>query len=106
MSSRREKIEAMLTENPADTFLRYTLALELDREGAHEASLDQFAELRRLDPKYVPAYFMAAQELARIDRFEEARTLLRDGIERAREQNNLHAAGEMAEFLASLGSQG
>jgi hypothetical protein len=32
--------------------------------------------------------------------------VLRTGIEEARRQNNQHAAGEMAEFLASLGSLG
>ena len=31
--SRREKIEAMLAEDPGDTFLRYSLAMELDKEG-------------------------------------------------------------------------
>ena len=32
-------------------------------------------------PPYVPAFFMAAQQLARLDRIAEARTVLRDGIE-------------------------
>jgi thioredoxin-like negative regulator of GroEL len=102
--SRREKIEAMLAEDPGDTFLRYSLAMELDKAGEHDASLAKFAELTRDDPPYVPAFFMAAQELARIGRIEEARTALRDGIESARVQGDSHAAGEMSEFLASLGN--
>jgi thioredoxin-like negative regulator of GroEL len=102
--SRREKIEAMLAEDPGDTFLRYSLAMELDKAGEHDASLAKFAELTRGDPPYVPAFFMAAQELARIGRIEEARTALRDGIESARVQGDSHAAGEMSEFLASLGN--
>ena len=44
--SRREKIEAMLADDPGDTFLRYSLAMELDKEGSHDASLGEFAELR------------------------------------------------------------
>jgi hypothetical protein len=101
--SRREKIEAMLVEDPADTFLRYSLAMELDKEGAHEDSLSKFAELMGDHPSYVPAFFMAAQQLARLNRSEEARKILREGIAAASEQNDLHAAGEMTEFLASLG---
>lgn len=104
--SRREKIEAMLAAEPRDTFLRYSLAMELDKEGDHDASLARFAELTRDDPPYVPAFFMAAQQLARLQRADEARTLLRDGIDQARVQGNGHAAGEMSEFLASLGSAG
>jgi hypothetical protein len=104
--SRREKIEAMLADDPADKFLRYSLAMELDKAGAHDASLARFAELTRDEPPYVPAFFMAAQQLARLGRLAEARARLRDGIEVARQQGDLHAAGEMSEFLASLGAVG
>jgi thioredoxin-like negative regulator of GroEL len=103
--SRRQKIEAMLADDPGDTFLRYSLAMELDKEGDHHASLSRFAELTRDEPPYVPAFFMAAQQLARLNRNDEARTILRDGIVAARAQNDTHAAGEMAEFLSSLESE-
>ena len=101
--SRREKIEAMLADDPGDVFLRYSLAMELDKGGDHEASLARFAELTRDSPPYVPAFFMAGQQLARLGRLAEARTILRAGIEAARVQGDSHAAGEMGEFLASLG---
>jgi len=100
--SRREKIEAMLADDPADTFLRYSLAMELDKEGDHDASLAIFADLARDNPPYVAAFFMSAQQLARLNRLDEARTILRDGIAAARAQDDQHAAGEMTEFLASL----
>jgi hypothetical protein len=96
----------MLIDEPHDVFLRYSLAMELDKEGDHEASLALFGKLTRETTPYVPAYFMAAQQLARLDRVNEARSFLRDGIEAARTQGNAHAAGEMSEFLASLGSAG
>jgi hypothetical protein len=100
--SRREKIEAMLAEDPGDTFLRYSLAMELDKEGDHDASIAGFMELTRDNPPYVPAFFMVGQQLARLARNDEARAVLRDGIEAARNQGDDHAAGEMGEFLASL----
>jgi hypothetical protein len=100
--SRREKIEAMLVDDPGDTFLRYSLAMELDKEGEHDASLTRFAELSHDDPPYVPAFFMAGQQLARLGRVDEARAILSSGITAARAQDDFHAAGEMAEFLTSL----
>ena len=103
MPTRREKIEAMLADDPTDTFLRYSLAMELDKEGDHEASLARFAEMTEDATPYVPAFFMAGQQLARLGRTEEARSRLRDGIEAARTQGDAHAAGEMSEFLTSLG---
>lgn len=104
--SRRSKIEAMLAADPTDQFLRYSLAMELDKEGGHDRSLVGLAELQRDTTPYVPAFFMAAQQLAKLDRIEEARETLRRGIDEARVQGNAHAAGEMSEFLASLGSAG
>lgn len=106
MPSRREKIEALLTADPNDPFLRYALAMELDKEGDHDRSLAGLRDLTKLTPPYVQAFFMAGQQLVRLDRIEEARSFLRDGIEEARRQGNLHAAGEMSELLASLGARG
>lgn len=102
--SRRQKIEAMLAEDPGDTFLRYSLAMELDKEGDHDASLAKFTELTRDQPPYVPAFFMAGQQLARLERMSEARDFLRNGVDAARAQGDAHAAGEMSEFLTSLGA--
>ena len=65
-----------------------------------------FAGLQRDATPYVPAFFMAAQQLARLNRIDEARSALREGISAARQQNNGHAAGEMSEFLAGLGGLG
>jgi hypothetical protein len=102
--SRRAKIEAMLDDEPGDPFLRYSLAIELEKDREHEASLGHLSALQRDATPYVPAFFMAAQQLARLQRVEEARAVLRNGIEEARRQGNGHAAAEMSEFLAGLGS--
>lgn len=106
MSTRREKIEAMLKDEPNDVFLRYGLAVEYDNEERYDDSLALFTGLTKDSPPHVPSFFRAAQLLARLDRVNEARALLRDGIEAARQQGNAHAAAEMSEFLASLGSLG
>lgn len=100
--TRREKIETMLADDPGDTFLRYSLAMELDKEGDHDASLAKFVELSRDEPPYVPAFFMAAQQLVRLGRADAARPLLQEGINAATSQHDSHAAREMTEFLSSL----
>ncbi|MHB0955568.1 MAG: tetratricopeptide repeat protein [Pirellulaceae bacterium] len=104
-ASRRQKIEAMLAEDPHDTFLRYSLAMELQKEGDYEASLRGFGSLMRDDPPHVPAFFMAAQLYAKLGRAEEARAALRDGIVHSQAQGNEHAASEMSEYLLALGTQ-
>ncbi len=101
-SSRRLKIEAMLVQEPDDVFLRYALALELATEGQHEESLTKLRELMSYSPPYVPAFFMSAQQLAKLGRAGEARSCLADGIQHARQQGDSHAAREMSDFLAGL----
>ncbi len=101
--SRRQKIEAMLQDEPDDVFLRYSLALLMEADGEWEASLDILQELARGDPPYVPAYQMAAQHLVKYGKPEDARRALREGIEEARHQDLTHAAGEMAELLVTIG---
>ena len=103
-TSRREKIEALLRDDPDDVFLRYSLALEMEAAGEWEAGLEILESLARGEPPYVPAFQMAAQHLVARQRIEEARSTLREGIEEARRQGKTHAAGEMSEVLMSLGS--
>ena len=105
-ASRRDKIEAMLADDPHDVFLRYSLAMELEKEGDHQRSLEQLRGLMAETPAYVPAFFRTGQQLASLGRVNDARAVLRQGIEHARQQGDAHAAGEMSELLASLGALG
>ena len=104
--SRREKIEAMLKDDPQDQFLRYGLASEYRSEGRLEESLDLYRGLMADTQPHVPSFLMAAQVLLELDRVNDARAALREGIEIARRQGEAHAAGEMGELLASVGSLG
>lgn len=101
--TRRERIEAMLRDDPADVFLRYSLALEMESAGESDASLEILECLARESPAYVPAFHMAGRHLVAHGRIDDARRALREGIEEARRQGDTHAAGEMSELLMSLG---
>lgn len=104
--SRREKIEAMLQNEPNDEFLRYGLACEYDNEGRDEEAWKLFDGLTRDNPPHVASFLRGAQLLVRMDRINEARAVLRTGIEEARRQGKMHPAGEMAELLTELGKIG
>lgn len=105
-ASRREKIEALLKDDPDDVFLRYSLALELEATPDWEAGLEILEDLARATPPYVPAFHMAARSLIQRERVADARRALREGIEAARAAGASHAAAEMAELLMSLGDAG
>ena len=100
--NRKQKLEAMLAASPDDQMLRYMLAMELDKESEHERSLQLFRSLMSDEPPYVPAFLMAGQLFARLERTDDARATYQAGITEAKKQKNEHAAGEMTGFLQAL----
>jgi predicted Zn-dependent protease len=100
---RAAMLKEILQENPEDTFARYGLAMEYSKAGDVDAAMQEFRHLLQQSPDYTPGYFMAAQALARAERTEEARQMLRDGIASAVRTNNAHARSEMEAMLEELG---
>lgn len=100
--SRREKLEVMLAESPSDIFLRYALAMEYETEGENEKSLELHRGLMGNETPYVPSFFMSAQQLADLDRVDEAIEIVTQGIKQAGIQGDSHAAAEMNSFLDSI----
>lgn len=100
--SRIAALQEILNENPNDAFARYALGLEYSGSGETEAALAEFAKLLEAHPDYTNGYFMSAQALARAERIDEARAMLRNGIESARRSNNRHALSEMEAMLDEL----
>lgn len=58
--SRRQKIEAMLVEDPADTFLRYSLCWNSTKRGITSVVWPGLRGLMQDATPYVPAFFMGA----------------------------------------------
>ena len=95
-------LNEVLSQNPADAFARYGLAMEYSNSGEVERALEEFGRLLATHPDYTAGYFMAAQTLAKADRTEEARKMLADGIASAKKTGNGHAQSEMEGMLAEL----
>ena len=101
---RRQALEEMLTEDPNDEFLRYALGMEYLSTGDLEVAVRVFREVIAQNPTkpYIPAFQMAAQSLLKLGRRTEAVPLLRQGIEEAQKQNQLHPRDEMQGLLDSV----
>jgi tetratricopeptide (TPR) repeat protein len=104
--SRREKLEKLLAEDPTDTFLQYSVAMEFRSEGNLPTAEARFQTLLNSSPDYVPTYFRLGEVYAELDRITDARDILTRGIETATRTGDSHAAGEMTEFRASLDGVG
>jgi len=95
-------LSEILTANPEDSFARYGLAQEYSNAGQIDQALQEFKTLIEKNPDYTPAYFMAAQTLAKASRVDEAKRMLVEGISSARRTANTHAQSEMTAMLEEL----
>jgi tetratricopeptide (TPR) repeat protein len=95
-------LREILSQNPNDTFARYGLAMEYSNSGKTEEALQEFGKLLAANPDYTAGYFMAAQTLTKVDRIEEARKMLQNGIAAAERTGNSHALSEMQGMLSEL----
>jgi tetratricopeptide (TPR) repeat protein len=97
---------AMLTEilsqNPADAFARYGLAMAYAADNRTDDALREFSIATEHNPDYVPAYQMSAQTLLKLGRAEEANQRLTEGLAAAARTGNAHAASEMQAMLDDL----
>jgi tetratricopeptide (TPR) repeat protein len=100
--TRLETLARFLEQNPNDAFARYGLAMEYSRLGQIGAAMQEFNKLLELHSDYTSGYFMAAQTLARAERNEEAKAMLKKGIESAERTGNRHALSEMSAMLKEL----
>ena len=93
----------LVEQNPADSFMRYGLAMEYRNTGNLEAAVEEFRKLMTADPDYAPAYFHGGQALERLGRLEEARECYLKGVDVTTRKGDLHARDEMRAALELLG---
>ncbi len=100
MTTRLERLEEFLKDDPDDLFTRYAIALELAGMHRENEAVAKFEELLARDPGYVPAHHQLGLLLARLNRPEEARRAFERGIAAA--AADPHARMEMQESLDEL----
>jgi predicted Zn-dependent protease len=102
-SRTRVRLEQSLAEDPADTFLRYGLAVQCLRDGDVDEGRERLAALIADHPDEVPAYQQLGQSYLESGETAPAIETLRAGIAKAKSRGDWHAASEMEGLLAPLG---
>ena len=102
MKSRREVLQEFLSQDPADSFSRYALALELEKEGRAIEAVPQLEEVISRDPNYVGAYYQLGRLLAREGRIDEARDVYQRGLGVATAAGDQRTRSELEEAIEQL----
>lgn len=99
---RLQMLKDLIAQDPNNQLARYGLGMEFSSKGDVDSAVAEFRKLMEINPDYANAYFMAAQALAKAQRTDEAKQLLRQGITAAARTGNSHAQSEMQGFLDEL----
>ena len=96
---RLAQLVKMLDAAPDDAFCLYGLAHEYAKRGELDNAILHFDRTIRVDPDQCYAYYHKARTLDDADRPDEARTVARAGLDRARIIGDAHAAAELQAML-------
>jgi len=102
MNKRLERLEQLIARGTQDPFVRYARALELRGMGELEQALAALEEVRGMHPDYVPTFLMAGQIAVDLERKEQARAWLEQGLVAAKTARDEHARSELQSALDAL----
>jgi tetratricopeptide (TPR) repeat protein len=103
MKTRREMLEEFVEQDPGDSFSRYALALELEKEGRTVDAIAVLQEVIDRDSSYVAAYFHLGRLLAISGDNDRARGVYSDGIRVAEQAGDSRTKAEIEEAIELLG---
>jgi tetratricopeptide (TPR) repeat protein len=95
-------LEDFVAADATDSFSRYALALELEKENRRDDAIFQLQEVIARDPKYVAAYYHLGRMLAAGGKTQEARDIYTRGLDAAREAGDKRTEGEIREAIEML----
>ena len=97
---RLDILRQLLAQDPANTFVRYGLAMEHVKSGDLAGAVQEFEALLTADPNYSAAYYHGGQALEKMGELDQARKMYRRGIAVTRDP---HALSEIQAALDILG---
>jgi Tfp pilus assembly protein PilF len=102
-NTRLSTLQALVAQDPSNSFIRYGLAMEYRNAGDPESAIREFRDLIAASPDYSAAYFHCGQTLERLGRLDEARETYLAGIAASTRKGDLHTRNEIQAALDLLG---
>lgn len=93
--NRLEYLQSLLHEDPEDSFIKYAIAKEYEKQDNYEEAISKLENLRNEDPEYVGLYYHLAHLYVEMDELDKAIKIYDAGITVAKSQNDLHALAEL-----------
>lgn len=105
MANNKSKISRLaknVKRDPADTFSKFALALELLKiDGVERAQL-LFEAILKQDPEYLGVYYHLGKLYQSRGMYEKAEEMFTDGLKLAEKKNEIRTKSELSEAIIQL----
>ncbi|MBK9329225.1 MAG: hypothetical protein IPM95_07905 [Sphingobacteriales bacterium] len=101
-TNRIERLEALIVDNPNDTFALFALAKEYEKAGKFIGSAQLFEKLLVVDSTYVGAYYHLGKVYEQLEEVKKALNIYEAGITIAQQQKDLHSLSELKNAQMNL----
>jgi Tfp pilus assembly protein PilF len=99
---RLEQLIQMYNEDPSDSFIRFALAKEYEKQGKLDKALKYYTELVKDHPEYTGTYYHLAKLYEQIEEFEKAKETYEKGIKMAEDEGDDLSSRELKEAYLIL----
>lgn len=96
------KLATYVKKNPDDSFSKFALALEFQKQGDYKRSRMFFEDILEKDPEYVGVYYHLGKLYEMTDQLSDAKKMFEQGITIAGSQQEERTKSELKEALAQL----
>lgn len=100
--SRLQQLQAMLAQEPDDSFLVYALALEYAKSNNVNKAIEVLENLIGKDAVYLGSYYQLGKYYEQTEQLPKAADIYTQGIAIAQQQNNKKILGELNTALLLL----
>lgn len=101
-SSRISQLAKNIQQDPADTFSKFALALELLKADRVEKAQLLFEAILKQDPDYLGVYYHLGKLYQSRTMYSHAREMFTTGIQVAEKKNETRTKSELSEALIQL----
>ena len=101
-TNRIERLEALIVNNPNDTFALFALAKEYEKQQKWNDVVQLFEKLLVVDNKYIGVYYHLAKTYEQLNEINKALNIYERGILEAQKLQDLHALSELKNAKMNL----
>lgn len=106
MSSKRlEQLLNFYRDSPDDSFILFALAKEYEGLGQTGEALQHYQQLQQIDPNYIGLYYHLGKLYEQVEGPKKAWDTYTEGLQRAKNAGDQHAASELAGARLNLGDE-